>query len=155
MGGLVGLSVSATTYIGSLLGMYSLWIAALVSFVVSTGQSWRQRKDYFKLVYSKAKKGNLTPKGAVYPGLILIIIVSFIVFNASDLMIQEQDYVYDSLVLVCLFMMWVTQPAFLRKRDFANIVVIAVCLKVIYLCDNENGLNRIVETELTDLKHQF
>ena len=70
-------------------------------------------------------------------------------------MIQEQDYVYDSLVLVCLFMMWVTQPAYLRKRDFANIVVIAVCLKVIYLCDNENGLNRIVETELTDLKHQF
>ena len=59
----------------------------MVSFVISTGQSWRQRKDYFKLVYSKAKKGNLTPKSAVYPGLILIIIVSFIVFNASDLMI--------------------------------------------------------------------
>ena len=37
MGGVIGLSVSATTYIGSLLGLYSLWIAALVSFIVSTG----------------------------------------------------------------------------------------------------------------------
>ena len=89
MGGLVGLSVSVTTYIGSLLGMYSLWIPAIVSFIVSTGQSWRQRKDYFKMVYSSVKKGNFTPKGAVYPGLISIIVVSYIVINASDLMIQE------------------------------------------------------------------
>ena len=135
--------------------MYSLWIPALVSFVVSTGQSWRQRKDYFKLVYSKAKKSNIMPKSAVYPGLICIIIVSYIVLNASDLMIQEQDYVYDSLLLVCLFMMWVTQLAHLRKRDFYNIVVIACCLKAIYLCDNEHGLNRNVEAELAELKNQF
>ena len=52
MGGLVGLSVSVTTYVGSLLGMYSLWIPAIVSFIISTGQSWRQRKDYFRMVYS-------------------------------------------------------------------------------------------------------
>ena len=37
-----------------------------------------------------------------------MIVVSFIVANASDLMVQEQDYVYDSLLLVCVFMMWVT-----------------------------------------------
>ena len=89
IGGLVGLSVSVTTYIGSLLNMYSLWIPAIVSFIISTGQSWRQRKDYFRMVYSQMKKGNFTPKGAVYPGLISIIIVSWIVLNASDLMIQE------------------------------------------------------------------
>lgn len=70
-------------------------------------------------------------------------------------MIQEQDYVYDSLLLVCLFMMWVTQPAYLRKRDFASIIVIVACLKVLYLCDNEHGLNRLVEPELAELKNQF
>ena len=69
--------------------MYSLWIPTIVSFIISTGQSWRQRKDYFKLVYSKIKKGNFNPKGVVYPALISIIVVSYIVANASDLMIQE------------------------------------------------------------------
>jgi len=87
VGGLVGLSVSATIYIGSLLSMYSLWIPALVSFIVSTGQSWRQRKDYWRLVYSKAKKSNFTPKGFVYLALTGIIVVSYIVMNASDLML--------------------------------------------------------------------
>jgi len=57
--------------------------------------------------------------------------------------------------LVCLFMMWVTQPAYLRKRDLANILVIAACLKAIYLCDNEHGLNRMVEPDLAELKKMF
>jgi len=52
-------------------------------------------------------------------------------------------------------MMWVTQPAYLRKRDLANILVIAACLKAIYLCDNEHGLNRLVEPELAELKLLF
>ena len=51
--------------------------------------------------------------------------------------------------------MWVTQPAYLRKRDVANILVIAGCLKVIYLCDGEHGLNVLLEEELSDMKFKF
>ena len=34
-------------------------------------------------------------------------------------------------------------------------MVIVACLKIIYLCDNEHGLNRLVEPELAELKNQF
>lgn len=41
MGGIIGLSVSFTGYVGALLGLYPLWAAAIIVFLISTGQSWR------------------------------------------------------------------------------------------------------------------
>lgn len=41
MAGLVGLSVGVTTYIGSLMGFYALWVPAVIVFIISYGQSWR------------------------------------------------------------------------------------------------------------------
>ena len=140
-GGIVGLSVSVTVYIGSLLGMYPLMVPAGVCLVVSWNQSWRQRNEYLRTAYSKVKRSTFTPKGIVYPVLILVLAVSFIVLNASDLLLQEQDYVIDSLLLICLGFMWVTQPSHLRKRDFENYIVVILCIKATYLCDNQSGLN--------------
>ena len=51
--------------------------------------------------------------------------------------------------------MWVTQPAHLRYRDVGKVVIIILCVKVTYLCDNEHGVNRYVEPELMDLKRWF
>ena len=55
VGGLVGLSMSTMTYVGSQLGFLPLWVSAIVVILISLGQSWRQRKDYFRLVYSKLR----------------------------------------------------------------------------------------------------
>ena len=37
VGGLVGLSLSTMTWIGSMMGLYSLWIPAIVVFLISLG----------------------------------------------------------------------------------------------------------------------
>ena len=75
MGGLIGLSVSATVYLGSVFGLYPLIIPAAVCLVISWKQSWRQRKEYLRLVYSKIKRSNCTPKAIVYPFLITVLTV--------------------------------------------------------------------------------
>lgn len=139
--GLVGLSVSFTTFCGAQMSLYPLWVPAIVCFVISWGQSWRQRNDYWRMVYSKCSRNTFSPKGIVYPAVIALFVISFVVVNASDLLSQEQDYVYDSLVLLVIGCLWATQPAHLRKRDVANIGVIVVALKVLYFCDNEHGVN--------------
>lgn len=151
MGGIVGLSVSGTTYIGSVLNLYGLWLPAIVCFIVSNGQSRKQRNDYWRLVYSKVtRRDTFAPKQLVYPGMTALLFIWFLIFNASDLAIQEQDYVMDSFIMVCCFCMWVSQPRHLRHRDVPSIIVIVVCLKLIYFNDNEKGMNNIVEPELVD-----
>lgn len=145
MGGLIGLSVSATVYLGSVLGLYPLIIPAAVCLVISWKQSWRQRKEYLRLVYSKIKRSNCTPKAIVYPFLITVLTVSFIILNASDLLLQEQDYAIDSLLMLCLGFMWVTQPTHLRSRDLHNYLYVIFCIKATYLCDNQSGMNQAIE----------
>lgn len=61
----------------------------------------------------------------------------------------------DSLLMLCLAFMWVTQPAHLRHRDVASYVAITVCIKVTYLCDNQRGLNEEIERELVEAKQWF
>lgn len=89
----------------------------------------------------------------VTPSIIGLVVISYIVVNLSDQMIQEQDYVYDSLLLICVGALWITQPAHLRTRDLYSIAVIVVCIKLIYLFDNEHGVNRAIEPELDEMKH--
>ena len=96
------------------------------------------------------RRENYTPKNLVYPGITALLIIWWAIFNASDLAIQEQDYVMDSFILACCFMMLVSSPRHLRYRDMPNNVVIIVCLKLIYFNDNEKGMNNIVEPELVD-----
>lgn len=83
-GGLVGLSVSFTLYGAALLGMLPVYVPAGVCVVISWNQSWRQRNDYLKKAYSSIKRSNINPKGLVYPSLISIIVISFVVSNGSD-----------------------------------------------------------------------
>ena len=138
VGGLVGLSLSATVYAGSLLGLYGCWVAAFVCFLVSNGQTWRQRNSYWRLVYSKVvRRENYTPKALVYPSLTGAFLLGWLVFNCSVHLQEVEDYVVDALVLLALFCMWVTQPSHLRHRDVKSALVIVLCLKLSYFNDNE------------------
>lgn len=118
------------------MGMLPLYVPAGACVVISWNQSWRQRNEYLRKAYLSIKRSNMTPKGLVYPSLILILVASFVVINASDRLMQEEDSAIDSLLLLCLAFLWVTQPAHLRHRDVANYIVITLCIKVTYLCDN-------------------
>ena len=138
VGGLVGLSMSTMTYVGSRLGFYPLWVSAIVAILISFGQSWRQRKDYFRLVYSKLRlDSTFTPKGLVTPIITATVMISYLVVSHSVDRFRQQCYVFDSLLMLIIGALWVTQPAHLRYRDVGNILVIVFCLKLIYLCDNE------------------
>lgn len=144
--GLVGLSVSALTYLLALMGLYGLFVPAAVSFIISNGQTWRQRNAYWKLVYSKVSRDTFKPKALVYPGITALLFFSWLLFNCGDLM--QQDFVIDSLIMLCLFAMWVTQPRHLRHRDLSNITVIVVCLKLTYFNDMEQSENTPTEPDL-------
>jgi len=100
-------------------------------------------------------KETFKPKQLVYPSLTALLIIAWLVFNLSDSVMDTQDYATDSLILLCLFAMWVTQPRHLRHRDVANYLVIVVCLKVSYFNDLEPALNRPGDVDLLGLVHWF
>ena len=94
-------------------------------------------------------------KDVVYPAFVSLFVVFFVIYNVSDLAIQEQDWVFDSFIMCCCACMWLTQPPHLRKRDLPNILVIAGCLKVLYFVENEKGMNRQIEPGLIDARIWF
>lgn len=51
-GAIIGLSVSILCYAGFFLEFYSLKVPAIVVCLISFGQSWRQRNDYFSFLYN-------------------------------------------------------------------------------------------------------
>ena len=60
-------------------------------------------------MYSKLRsRDTYTAKGLVNPLITAFVIVSYLIANASDLMVQEQDYVYDSLLMLCIGALWIT-----------------------------------------------
>lgn len=96
-----------------------------------------------------------TPKGLVYPTMTIVLVGSFVVMNTSDQLMQEQDFVIDSLLLTVVACMWMTQPAFLRQRDLASVVVIILCIKFAYWADSQRGLNTQVDPDLEAYRKLF
>lgn len=109
--GLTGLSVNVFTYLGSaLFGFYPLWVSGLVTFIITFGQSRKQRNDFLRWFYSKIARdqGNWTAKGITYPAMNVTVMIMYLVAQVVDSFIQEQDFVYDGLVLLVIALLWVT-----------------------------------------------
>lgn len=151
LAGITGLTVNWLTYIGSAgFNFYPLWISALVAFIITFGQSRKQRNDFLRWIYShfSRENGSWTAKGLTYPSLNLSIIIMYAVAQVVDSFIQEQDYVYDGLVLLVVSFLWVTQPPHLRSKDNHAILVIILVTKFMYFVDGQRSMNFETEEHL-------
>lgn len=80
----------------------------MLAVIISFGQTKKQQLDFFHWLHSKTSKENLKPKEMLYDCLTLSLLVMFVVAQEVDSMQQEEDYVIDAFLLLCLAYMWAT-----------------------------------------------
>ena len=106
--GLVSLLVSVLVFINhETLGMES-WQAAIVVMLISFISSWTSRNIYLRRVCTVlASPSTWRYNSLIYPFFVLLMGVLWFMFNTSDLGVEVQDYCFEYLVILILFILWV------------------------------------------------
>jgi hypothetical protein len=94
-----------------------------------------------KLSQAVSDPENLRPKPLTYPLLIAICVILLILYNFLDTMQQEGAEVTDTILLMILAMMWLSQPTHLRHNDIPSMIAIVLCIKAVYFIDHEQSMN--------------
>ena len=154
--GLASLLVCVAIYLGTRLQIYELWEAAGIVLLISFFSSWTPRNQVVRRVWpGLSTRATWQLKNLIYPLLVATLVVLWVLFNHSDMAIQEQDFVIEALIMVCLGIMWASQPAAARSTDVPNIVAIVLCMRLAYFNDTEQSQNKDIPKPLLEARGWF
>ena len=135
-------ALSVMIYSSMLFGWLDLSIAAVAIIGISILQSQKKFGSVVdQLTQTISNPENLRPKPLTYPLLIAICVLLLILYNFLDTMQQEGAEVTDTILLMILAMMWLSQPTHLRNHDIPSMIAIVLCIKSVYFIDHEQSMN--------------
>ena len=134
--------LSIISYLLMLFGLIELSTAAPAILGISVIQSQKiVASVIYQLSQAISNPENLRPKPLTYPLLIAICVLILILYNFLDTMQQEGAEVTDTILLMILAMMWLSQPTHLRHHDIPSMIAIVFCIKAVYFIDHEQSMN--------------